>query len=584
MKKMDITLIWLLLVAGASMLYAGERPVDSHTHTESGYEWTTDHMQVGVRWQPFGRPGNDAYDAQRPVIAEDSSYVQFWVSWAATEPTEAHTDYVDHPSDYLRSIEAAVDACVAQNLKVELVFWHCPAWASVSGESGGWRPKVDQYPAFATRMATHFKGRVNAYQLYHEANMASMMQDGDIEVLIEEVFKKGAKAIRQVYAAAPAEPVIISTSGASPCDACPELEGLEGHGGVAANDYYERLVSDPELMNLVDALNLNVSDHFNGYGEMDGSYISSVWGNYDLIRSKLDAHGYTDKDILASESWIVWDDAANAVDVNGDGIKNEQDAYSKALTIIGQCMQRGLNTVNLPWSDNSSGWAMGLTKRRDYNGRIKELRPDIVIPARDGGADIVTRKVSLRGDDAFTLQDGSLQVFTIEDYINPPDPNHLHYYIWKWYAQIAGGPDEVIRHAVAGEIGNDVVVWGPGFTGNETYRLSSFNRTRQQFTVLVYASGANGKIWSKVRIPSTIQTGRYYNNDSSKLDFRGEGFAEGESYCARIETKDISTVDGSDVNPVVQTTPVMTVSNQTLEVAVHNMNKFTTIEFTKVRK
>jgi hypothetical protein len=543
-------------------------------------------MQVGVRWQPFdGRPKNNAYDATRPVIAEDSSYAQFWVSWNASEPTEAHTDYAHKLSAYLRTIEAAVDACVAEDLKVEFVFWHCPGWASVSGNSGGWKPKEDQFQAFATRIARYFKGRVHAYQLYHEANLEGLMQDGDIDYLISEIFTKGAQAIRAVYDAEPAEPVIVSTSGCSPCEACAELAGLNGKGAVAANDFYDRLIANKKMMGLVDALNLNVSDHFDGYGNMDGSYISSVWGNYDLVRAKLDAHNYRGKKILAAESWIVWDDAVNAVDVNGDGLKNEQDAYSKTVTIMGQCLQRGLNTMNFPWSDNPSGWAMGLTKRRDYNGRIKSLQPEIVIPASDGGADVVTKKLILRGRDAnFTIADGSGDVFTIEDYINPPDPNHLHYYVWKWYAQIAGGTDEVIRHALAGEIGNDVIVLGPAYTGPEKYRMSSYNRTKDRFKVLIYSSGASGKSWTRVAIPSKIKHGRYYNNESSRTDFRGEGFANGESYYARIVTKEISMNDGSDVNPVVRESGVMTVSDEMLRVPVLNMNKFTTIEFIRGEK
>ncbi len=60
---------------------------------KTDYAWTTNHMHVGVRWQPFiGRPQANAYDATRPVIATDSSYGQFWASWAAIEPTPAHTD------------------------------------------------------------------------------------------------------------------------------------------------------------------------------------------------------------------------------------------------------------------------------------------------------------------------------------------------------------------------------------------------------------------------------------------------------------------------------------------------------------
>ena len=275
------------------------------------------------------------------------------------------------------------------------------------------------------------------------------------------------------------------------------------------------------------------------------------------------------------------------MDVTGDGLRNELDAFSKTVTIMGRCLERGLNTFNLPWSDNSSIWAMGLTKRVDYNGRVKELDPSIVIPASDGGADVVTAKVLLKGGDAdFTLGDvsrgnASVHVFTMEDYINPADPNHLHYYIWKWYAQIAGGSDEVIRHAMAGEIDNDITVYGAGYTGAERYRLSSYNRTEEKFTVLLYAGRASGKEWTKVSIPATIQDGRVYNNDDSKKDFRGEGFADGETYTARVITKDISVEDGSDIDATVTQGGVQAVTNGMLTVTVGNMKPFTTIEFTK---
>ena len=101
------------------------------------YVWTTDHLQVGVRWQPFvGRPQNNAFDAARPVIATDSSYAQFWVAWNAAEPTVDQTDYATNQSAYLQTIEQAVDACRARGLKTEFVFFGCPAWASASGVGG----------------------------------------------------------------------------------------------------------------------------------------------------------------------------------------------------------------------------------------------------------------------------------------------------------------------------------------------------------------------------------------------------------------------------------------------------------------
>ncbi len=547
---------------------------------KSDYVWTRDHLHVGVRWQPFiGRPQNNTYDATRPVIATDSSYVQFWVSWGAIEPTQTHTDYGDNPSPGLQAIEHAVDACNAKGLKVEFVFFHCPAWASETGESGGVKPKDGLFEGYAKRIATHFKGRVHAYQLSHEANLQGLMKGADIEFIINDVLLIGAQTIRSVYQSEPATPVLVSTTGMSPCAACAVTKGLDGRGGQAVNQFYDMMIARSELMQTVDALNLNVSDHGSGYGRID-DVIPSVWAQYDLVRGKLDAANLRSKSVLAAESWIVWDDADNAHDINGDGLKNEKDAWLKAVTIIGQCLERGLNTINLPWSDNSSSWAMGLTKRRDYNGRVRKLKPDILVPSSDGGPDIVTRKLSLRGpDDHFTIADGGGNVFTVEDYINPPDPNHLHYYIWRWYAQIAGGSDEVIRHAIAEETGNDITVKGAAFTGEERYRISSWNRTRDRFTVLVYSSGADGQTSATVSIPSTIQTGKHYNNDFSQINFRGEGFADGDTYIARIITKDISIDDGSDVQPVYFETDAASVTGETLTAIVPKMNRFTAIEF-----
>ena len=340
-------------------------------------------------------------------------------------------------------------------------------------------------------------------------------------------------------------------------------------------------------MTEIDALNMNVSDHFNGYGMMDGQIIPHVWGQYDLVRNKLDHSGYESKKILSSESWIVWDGSGNNHDVNGDGVKNEKDAYDKSVTIFGKLLERGLNTVNMPWCDNSSRWSMGLVKRVDYNGRVKQLKPDWVVPSNDGGPDIITRKINLRGTTDDNVVPSEMPPnglpFTREDYINPGDPNHLHYYIWKWYSQISAGSDEVIRHAIAGEVGNDIKVLGPGMTGNEQYRICSYNRTKDSFIVLVYSGGANGRGWADVSIPSTIQSGKYYNNDSSFVDFRGEGIRKGKKYTATVRTHDISKEDGSFLNLKENTYRNSIVRNGILKARINGMNKFTTIEFSESR-
>ena len=580
------SLTWLLgcLAAGVAGK-AGEGPLAAFGAREAqpNDAWTPDHLQIGVRWQPFaGRPQNNAFDATRPVIATDSSYAQFWVAWNAAEPTRANTDYAKHQSRYLQTIEQAVAACTARDLKVEFVFFGCPAWASASGEGGLVRPKDGRFAEFVGRIARHFKGQVHAYQLSHEVNLQGMMKGGDVDFLIQEIFIAGARSIREVYAAEPARPVLISTSGMSPCENCGVMAGLAAKGGRGVNELYDRLVASSELMDVVDGLNLNVSDQNDGYGSMDGSFVSSVWGNYELVRGKLDAAGLPHKGVFAAESWVSWDDGSSAVDVNGDGVRDERDAFAKTVTIMGHCLERGLNTMQLPWCDNSSGWAMGLTKRRDYNGRLAKVAPAIVMPAADGGPGIVTQKVALHGgDNGFTIAEPSGNIFTIDNYINPADPNHLHYYAWRWFAQIAGGADEVIRHAVAGEGGNDIAVTGPGFTGNERYRIAGYNRTKQQYIVLLYAAGANGRTSATVRIPSTIQTGRHANTGRLGHDFRGEGFADGESYRTRIITKNISDQTGADEDRRMLETAVTAVKNGLLVATIPNLNRFTCIKFVR---
>ena len=572
-----------LLVISSSWGFQSDAVSAVNNIKVKSYSWTTDHMHVGVRWQPFGLNGCDMYDANRPLISEHSSYAQFWVSWNAAEPTEKHTDYKNNISGYLKAIENAVDACVARGIKTELVMWHCPGWASESGKAGAWKPRDGEYPAFTERMARHFKGRVDAYQLYHEVNLQGMMNGAGMDFIIDEIFTNGGRAIRKVYDAEPRTPVIVSTSGTSPCQPCGSRAGLKGKGAEAVDDYYNQLIDNKEVMGVVDALNLNISDHANGYGKMDSKIIPNCWTQYDLARTKLDKANYFSKKILSSESWIVWDNSSNNHDVNGDRVKNEVDAFDKTVTIFGKVLERGLNTVNMPWCDNSSKWSMGLVKRVDYNGRIKKLKPEWVIPSNDGGPDIVTRKIGLRGSSDSTFNPVEVPKsglpFTEKNYINPGDPNHLHYYVWRWYSQIAGGSDEVIRHAIKGERGNDILVSGSGMTGDEQYSISSYNRTKKTFTVLIYSSGADGKGSIEVSIPSTIQNGKYYNNEFSKIDFRREGFANGTSYKALVETKNLSREDGSDLGAQIINISESKVQDGVLKAEVKNIHKFTKIEF-----
>jgi hypothetical protein len=557
-------------------------PVDA----KPAYEWTTDHMHVGVRWQPsVSRPLNNAYELTRPILAEHSSYVMFWVAWPQIEPNIQNCDYQKHPSGGLKMFDEVVSAANRDGLFVEFVFYGFPGWAAEVAPNGDKRPKPDHFSGFMKRLATHFKGRVHSWQLGHETNLKSILPGADVEFLHNEIFIKGAKAVRGVYNQDPALPVLVSTSGTSPCEGCPVIGGLDGRGGRAVNDYLEQKVKNQTLMELVDCLNINVSDHHDGYGMMDGSFVTSTWGNYDLLRQKMDREGYGWKPIVSAEAWVNWDDGnlgtmKLSADVNGDGVRNEIDGFYKTLTLMGQCMERGMNVMNFLWTDNESPWSMGLTKRRDYNGRVGELRPDLVIPASDGGPAVITRKVSLRGGDhSFTVADGQGEIFTIADYQVPSDPNHLMYYVWQWFAQAGGGRDEVIRHALAGEVGNDLIVSGQGYTGNERYRVSTWNRTQKKFTNLIYSSGGSGTTPAAVIIPATVKAGKRFNHANSRKSFQGEGFRNGSFYKVDIITKNINPETGKDEDVELMELGPYQVRDGILTAKIPRLNKFTRVDF-----
>ena len=97
--------------------------------------------------------------------------------------------------------------------------------------------------------------------------------------------------------------------------------------------------------------------------------------------------------------------------------------------------------------------------------------------------------------------------------------------------------------------------------------------------VLVYSGGATGKEFMDVSIPSTIQSGKHYNNEHSMVDFRGEGLKEGTKYKTRIVTKDISRKNGSDQDPKSQEVAESVVKGGMLMARVNGARKFTTVEF-----
>ena len=350
----------------------------------------------------------------------------------------------------------------------------------------------------------------------------------------------------------------------------PEIaKGLKGKGAVAVSDYYDRLIANKEVMEVVDALNQNAFRPLQWLrhdGRLDHPQ------RLDSVRfgsRKIDAANYRSKKILSSESWIVWDGAGTNTDVNGDGKKDERDAFDKTVTIFGKMLERGLNTINMPWCDNSSSWSMGLVKRVDYNGRIKKLQPGWVVPSNDGGPDAVTRKVGLRGsaDENFQPVEVEPSGRRFTEKITPTQATPIICII-TFGSGTANLP--AVRTKSSGMPLPERMATTSRFSGPvlRATNSTSFPPTtgRKKFIVLLYAGGAGGTSFAKVTLPSTIQDGKYYNNEFSSKDFRGEGFKDGQNYQARIVTKDISRDNGSDLNRSEEVVKPATVTNGQLTV------------------
>jgi hypothetical protein len=225
---------------------------------------------------------------------------------------------------------------------------------------------------------------------------------------------------------------------------------------------------------------------------------------------------------------------------------------------------------------------MGLTKRLDYNGRLA-LLGEKLNPNFTGGHPIATRKLNLIGsDDKFIIQNDVPAIARNKfgaPYAVPDDPNHTHYYIWRWYAQLSAGQNECIHHAIAGEEGNDIHLTG---VEEEDYlRMSSYDRTDNRFIVLLARRKANKDPEDLiVTIPAEIQKGKRYNRDGK---FAGGGFREGEDVRIKWTTEDIEPKTGYRQNKKSGETDLLQVKDGKLIFSLPETHRLTSIVFESLR-
>lgn len=524
------------------------------------YQSTKNHMHVGFRWQPYPeQPKNSEADINRE-LGKVASYASFWYMSLHTLPQEKNLDYAKHPSKEALAIRHAVKLCKERGIKTELVLWQVPLWMNggKTYEDFNKIPPNDQAIYDMVKATVEWFGEdVDYYGIFHEANHPKYW-DGSWEDLMNLFIIPAAKAIRD-YENETGDKKIISTAGLSPSRDCKK--------------WYNVQLESPELMKMIDNFALNLSDFNNGWGGGLLTWVGSVWSQLEYMDQRLHEEGYSDKGLVAAESWICWDGKRTPHGPEASG-----DTVESTLRIFGECIQRGLSLANLPWADNHSAWTMGLTKRLDYNGRLAELGEDLYANFT-GGAKIATRKLNLKGpDDTFIIDNDSPAFegnkfgapYAVED-----DPNHTHYYIWRWFAQLSAGQHECIHHAIAGEEDNDIKLLE--VQEKDYMRMSSYDRTANRFIVLVArrnkSSSAREMI---VSIPATIQEGKRYNRDNQ---FIGEGFKIGEEVRVRWTTEDIEPKTGYRLNNLSEETFITVTNDGQLTIMIPEARRLTSILF-----
>jgi hypothetical protein len=542
--------------------------LDSFFDTESDvpdYDVTRNHMHVGFRWQPYpNRPKNSEHDISLE-LGRVASYASFWFMSLHTLPTRKNLDYENHASAEALAIRHALRLCKARGIKTELVIWQVPLWMN-GGRTYDDFNKMPEDPQQIYDMVkatvAWFGEDVDYYGLFHEANHPKYWEGSD-EELIEYFVLPAARAI-QDYARKTGDRKVISTAGLSPSRNCKK--------------WYDVQLKNKELMGLIDNFALNLSDFSNGWGGGRITFVKSCWSQIDYMRESLDKAGYPDKGVVAAESWICWDGERTP-----HGSEATGGPVESSLRILGECLQRGLGLANLPWADNNSTWSMGLTKRLDYNGALAALGEEVYPNAR-GGAPIAARKLNLGGSDDKSYIANDAKWFDNakfgEPYAVPNDPNHTHYYIWRWYAQLSAGCHECVHHAIAGEPGNDIAI--TGVNSDDLLRVCSYDRTAKRFVVLIARRAADGPPQDLlVQIPARIQKGARYHRDGQ---FVGEGIKNGNPYRVRWTSEEVEATTGYHRDKQSGESSGQVVRDNILTAAIPGSRRLTTIVFEPQRE
>jgi len=167
------------------------------------------------------------YGIQVHLLAGDTNETLDWVEGLGVGWVKQQVEWhsIEHDPDTLdwANLDQAVEACNERGLKLLLSVTHAPDWTRASELESGPPADYAEFGRFMGQLATRYKGKVAAYELWNEANLAREWRGDTLDpARFVALAASGSQAVRA------ADPDAIIISGA------PAVTGI--NDGISAID------------------------------------------------------------------------------------------------------------------------------------------------------------------------------------------------------------------------------------------------------------------------------------------------------------------------------------------------------------
>ncbi|MDY7077236.1 MAG: cellulase family glycosylhydrolase [Chloroflexota bacterium] len=320
-----------------------------------------------------------SYGVQVHLFAGDMAETLHWaqglgVGWVKQQVTW-HT--IEHgPDDFdWELLDRAVEACNAFGFKLLLGVVHAPDWTRVSELETGPPADYAEFGRFMGQLATRYRGRVEAYELWNEPNLAREWQGDTLDpTRFVALVAEGARGVRA------ADPDALVISGA------PAVTGIND-GVVAIDDrVFLRGMYEAGIAQWVDGIGLHPYGFANPPDEswQDSEHVASSHHNHPsfFFRDTLEeAHaimleyGDTEHQIWVTEFGWPSTEGMGRMDTTGWEYEREVSEDQQADYIV-RAFQMG---EERPWVGPMFLWNVNLATiwgSADPVSAYSLLRPD----------------------------------------------------------------------------------------------------------------------------------------------------------------------------------------------------------------